>query len=349
MPARIITAFCRLRRVLPLIACAALPAVSHAAHEVPVFTVNVAAQTPAALGQAMRAAVVRATGHSTSAADPALAPLVADAQQYVLGYLPGPHGTQQVMFNGAAVDRVIRAAGLSVWSPQRPFTLVVLSPPPSSDEQSVDAAAIGQAAEARGLPISIVPLTVRDAKGRLLPAETLLSTAHGFNAEQLLIGHSVAPAGGGAAQPGAGAQAPPAAAAPGTPAPPSLWHWTLITPFIARSFTGSIRSGIDGTVELLAPPPGAAEQVSKVRVRIDGLATLPDYARVETMLAAVPGVSRSAVAQVDGTSALFDLWTRGGAAALGRLLAGSPRFKPIAGAKALAYRYEPPQPPAAAQ
>lgn len=358
MPARTITVFRRLRRVLPMLACAALPAVSHASHEVPVYTVNVAARTPEALAQAMRAALVRATGHRQVATDPALAPLVATAERYVLGYLPDRLGARQVMFDGPRIDQAIRAAGLSVWSPERPFTLVVLNPAPRQRAQAGDAAAINQAAEARGLPISIVPLSVRDASGRLLSAESLLATVHRFSAEQLLVGHPVqtssglqgAQSGGSAqfapampALPSAAAPLPDGAGASGGAGQSGVWRWTLVTPFMTRHFTGSISAGIDGTVNLLAPPveATAADQVSEVRVRIDGIATLPDYARVETMLAAVPGVARSTVARVHGATALFHLWARGGAETVGPMLASSPRLKRIAASGGLAFRYAP--------
>jgi len=358
MPARSISVFRRLRRVLPMLACAWLPAVAHASHAMPVFTVNVAAQSPAALAQAMRAALVRATGHRQAGTDPALAPLLADAQRYVLGYLPSRRGSLQVMFDGPRVEQAIRAAGLSVWSPERPFTLVVLNPAPPQSEQSGDAAVINQAAAARGLPISIVPLAVRAASGRLLPAQSLLATIHRFGAEQLLVGYPVQiPAAlpgtqaGGSAQlaspmplpPSTAAPAPAGAAAAGGAGQSALWRWTLVTPFMTRHFTGSIDAGIDRTVHLLAPPVAAtaADQRQKVRVRIDGIATLPDYARVATMLAAVPGVQRATVARVAGSAVLFHMWARGGAETLGSMLASSPRFKRIAASGGLAFRYVP--------
>ncbi len=327
-----------------MLACAALPAVSHASQQMQVYTVNVAAQTPAALAQAMGTALVRATGHRQVATDPTLAPLVATAQRYVLGYLPGPMGSLEVMFDGPRIDQAIRAAGLSVWRPERPFTLVVLNPAPRQSAQGSDAAVINQAAEARGLPISIVPLTVRDASGRLLPAESLLATAQRFSAEQLLIGHPVQIASSlqGAQEDGS-APSPDGAGASGDAGQPDVWRWTLVTPFMTRHFTGSISAGIDRTVALLAPPVAAteADQISEVRVRFDGIATLADYARVETMLAAVPGVERAAVARVSGATALFHLWARGGAESLGPLLASSPRFKRIAASGGLAFRYVP--------
>ena len=341
-------------RLLTLLACTAGPALCLANPQMPVYTATAAAQTPAALQQAMRAVLVRATGHASAAEDPQLAALVANASEYVQGYQHGGQGQLRVTFNAAALDQAISAAGRSVWGANRPFTLIVLSPAPGLSEQSTDSAAVQQAAESRGLPISIVPLTVRAANGRLLRSEALLEMAHNLGAEQLLIGRDLT-ASSGLVQPSAAAPAPlpagqsaatatGATASAAAPAQTDTWRWTLVTPFITREFTGSIRTGIDATVELLAPPleAASADGIAKTPVRIEGLRTLDDYAQVETMLAAVPGVRLSTVERLDGTTAVFDLWAHGGASAVSRMLGISPRFKALSAAGVLAYRYLPP-------
>ena len=359
MLVRMSTALRRVGRLLTLLACTAVPALCLASREVPVFTVPVAAQTPAALQQAMQAVLVRATGHTSAATDPQLASLVANAAQYVQGYEHGGQGQLLVDFNAAALAQAIRAAGRNVWNADRPFTLIVLSPPPGASQQATDAAAVQQAAEARGMPISIVPLGVRDASGNLLPSETLLAMVHNLGAEQLLIGREMTPPSSLALP----APAPAPVSAPGAttagasdgttssmavPAPTDTWRWTLVTPFLTRQFTGSITTGIDATVDLLAPPIEAspADSIAMMPVRIEGLRTLDQYARVETMLAAVPGVRHSTVERIAGTTAVFDLWARGGASAVSRMLAISPRFKPLSANGMLAYQYVPAPPPA---
>jgi hypothetical protein len=360
MPVRMSIPLRRVGRLLTLLACVTLPPVCQAAREVPVFTVDVADSTPAALAPAMRAVLVRATGHARAASDPQLAALVANAAAYVQGYQHGAAGELQVSFKAAALQQAIRAAGRNLWSADRPFTLIVLGALPSPSQQALAATAVQQAAETRGLPISIVPLTVRDASGRLLPRPSLLAMVHNFGAEQLLIGQDLTPAAtpvAPGAAPAPAAVSPPAALAPGAsapaafapPGPADTWRWTLVTPFMMRRFTGSVTTGIDATVRLLAPPLAAtgADSVVETPVRIEGLQTLDDYAQVETMLAAVPGVHQSLVARLSGSHAVFDLWARGGAAGVSRMLADSPRFRPIGGSGMLAYRYVPPPPPAA--
>jgi hypothetical protein len=323
MPCRQTTAKRLVREALLLAACALLPAAAWAVRPVPVFQVDVAGQSAPALQQALRDALVRATGRRASATDPVFGSLIADAPKYVQGYDRGPQGELQVLFNAAALDKAIAALDRSVWDPNRPFTLVVLYPAPDQSEQPADQAQLEQAAEERGLPISIVPLPVADASGNLLPREALLAMAHHYGAEQLLLGRP--PAGSIAPPAAAAAQAAPAAAPAGTPA---AWQWTLYTDFSSQTWSGPLTAGIDDTVDLLAPPAGAAAASApgETEVEIDGVSSLADYANIEQMLAAVPGVSRANVRQVSGNSVLFDLTVRGGGAAIERVLSSSPSF-----------------------
>ena len=92
MPVRMSIPLRRVGRLLTLLACATLPVVCRAAREVPVFTIDVADSTPAALAPAMQAVLVRATGHTRAASDPQLAALVVNAAAYVQGYQHGAAG-----------------------------------------------------------------------------------------------------------------------------------------------------------------------------------------------------------------------------------------------------------------
>ncbi|HLY53410.1 MAG TPA: DUF2066 domain-containing protein, partial [Steroidobacteraceae bacterium] len=119
--------------LLVLCAAGALPA--WALRPVRVYEVDLAEQQSAtAVQNAMREALVRATGRRESADDPVFASLIGDAARYVQSYASGPRGEPQVVFDAAAVSRAIEAAGRSVWNRQRPFTLVVLYPPPGRSD-----------------------------------------------------------------------------------------------------------------------------------------------------------------------------------------------------------------------
>jgi hypothetical protein len=385
MPSRQTTAGSLVREALLLAVLAVLPVSARAAHAVAVFQVDVAGQSAPALQQAMRDALVRATGRRESASDPVFGGLITDAPKYVQGYDRGPRGELQVLFNAAAVGKAIAALDRSVWDPNRPFTLVVMYPAPDQADQAADQASLGQAAEQWGLPISIVPLPVADDSGNLLARESLLQMAHQYGAEQLLIGRPPAaqipppvaapgPAPAPAATaPGNGAPAtqtaPPAGAAPGAPSPgatqstpaatqtaatpaqPDAWQWTLYTNFSTQSWSGPLTAGIDNTVDVLAPPPGAAavNALGETQIEIEGVSTLTDYASIELMLGAVPGVSNANVSQVSGDAVLFDLTVRGGAGAIERALSGSPSFTRVGpgtqgggmSGMPLVYRYRP--------
>jgi hypothetical protein len=380
MPCRQTTAKSLVREALLLAACAALPAAAWAARPVPVFQVHVTGQSAPAVQQAMRAALVRATGRRESASDPVFGGLIADAPKYVQGYDRGPQGELQVVFNAAAVDKTIVALDRSVWDPSRPFTLVVLYPAPDRTDQATDQAGLEQAAEERGLPISIVPLPVADGSGNLLRREALLEMAHRYGAEQLLVGRppvTVTASAAGATAPGNGplatGVAPSVAAVPGesppgatqassaaasAPGAAQAWQWALYTDFTTQRWSGALTSGIDDTVDLLAPPAGAAAASAPgtTEVQIDGVSSLADYANIELMLGAVPGVSRANVRQVSGDSVLFDLTVRGGSVTIDRALSSSPSFTRIGSANgedgtaarerapsgaALVYRYRP--------
>jgi hypothetical protein len=121
-----------LMKGLAWLLCCAISFSAWAGRPVRVYEVDLkGGQTPASLQDAMRDALVRATGRRESATDPALANVISEAQSYVKSYSPATRGQSQVIFDGAAVERAIVAAGRSVWDRNRPFTLVVLYPAPA--------------------------------------------------------------------------------------------------------------------------------------------------------------------------------------------------------------------------
>src|SRR4030081_2630038 len=177
------------RRVRALLAslcalCCVLPLSSWAAgRPVRVYEVDVEGQSGAAVQDAMRQGLVRATGRRESADDPALASVLADATKYVKGYAVGPRGQAQVVFDAAAVEQAISAAGRSSWDRERPFTLVVLRPPRNRAAEDAARAELERVAAERGLPISLLPLTVVDGDGNLLTAAALLQSAQRYGGD----------------------------------------------------------------------------------------------------------------------------------------------------------------------
>ena len=219
-------------------------------------------------------------------------------------YTTGPRGEPQVVFDGAAVERAIDAAGRSVWDRERPFTLVVLDPPRTRAAEDAARVELERVAAERGLPISLIPLQLVDAAGNPLGADALLQAAQRYGGDEILVGR--------------GEDA----------GPDSALQWTLYTRARSESWSGPLAAGIDHTVDLLVPQQGSslAQAESEARVQIDGVNSLADYAAVERLLQSHPGVRRANIAAADRGSVTFDVTVRGGAAGLEQALAGSARL-----------------------
>ena len=298
----------------------ALPLPCLAGRVVRVYEVAVEGQSAAAVQDAMRQALVRATGRRESANDPALASVVAEASRYVKGYAVGSRGESQLVFDGAAVDQAITAAGRGIWDRERPFTLVVLIPPRPRAAEDAARAELERVAAERGLPISLLPLAVVGADGNPLAPPAILESAQRYGGDQVLIGR-------------------------GDPnAPDTDLQWTLYTRSASEGWNGPLAAGIDHTVDLLSPQQGGslAQAEATTRVRIEGVAGLADYAAVQRLLESVPGVRRANIAAAEANSAAFDVTVRGGAAGLEEALAGSTRLTRVSADGAPpAYRYQP--------
>jgi hypothetical protein len=273
-------------------------------------------QSQASVQDAMREALVRATGRRESATDPALASIISGAETFV----KGSPSKSQVIFDGSAVERAIVAAGRSTWDPVRPFTLVVLYPPPPRPTDDAARAELDQDAIARGLPITVVPLSPVDASGNDLSREALMQMAQRYGGDAVLIGRSNAGNTSGQLQ------------------------WTLYTNFSSESWSGPLSAGIHGAVDNLAPAQGGSlSQIeATARVEINGVANLTDYANVQRLLESAPGVRRVNVSAASGNVATFDVVARGGGDALSHSLTENSHLaQQEASSARLAYQYRP--------
>jgi hypothetical protein len=318
-----ITANRRVRGLLlaaTCVLCCALPLVAAAGRPVRVYEVDIEGKSPGALQDAMRQALVRATGRREAAEDPALAGVVSDAPKFVQSYTTGPRGEQQVVFDAAAVEQAIGASGRSLWDRNRPFTLVTLAPPRNRSGTDAARAELERVAAERGLPISLVPLAVDDAAGNPLTAGALLSSGDRFGGDEVLVGRS-----------------------DGSAADSDL-QWTLYTRAGTSTWSGPLAAGIDHTVDILVPQQGggAVQADAETQVQISGVTSLTDYAATQRLLQSVPGVRRANIAAADAGSVTFAVTVRGGAAALEQSLAGVARLTRVSAQGALlVYRYQP--------
>lgn len=299
--------------------CLLVPIAAWAGRPVRVYEIDIKGPpSPAALQDALKRVLVRATGRSEAAADPTFSAVVADAAHFMQTSRPAPDGATHVVFDAAALTSAITAAGRSTWDTNRPFTLVVLSPPLTGPAADGARRELDAAAEARGLPISLVPLPLVDAAGTELSRTVLLAAAQQLGGDALLIGR--------------------ADSANGT------WQWTLYTSFISQNWSGGLTSGLNGAVDALARVQDSSEPQAEtvVQVQVDGVTALADYAQVGRLLQGAPGVRSVDVADASGSMVTFSVRVRGGSTALDKALSASGHFAAGApGGPRLQYTYRP--------
>ena len=289
------------------------------------FEANVSSQTdPAVQAQAaLRVVLVRATGARDAANDPALAQVLAQAQTYVLGTRPAGTGSAiTVMFDGAALERDILAAGRTLWPSDRPVLLVILTGGPASgafETRRQVEGALDSTSNRRGQPISVArPDALNLPTTGDIPTDGALAAAQRMRADGVLVGYGDAVPTGG------------------------TWRWSLNAPGVSETWNGSLEEGVHGAADVFVrnAVSYAALPETSLLVEIEGVPTLKDYARAAEMLAEAPGVRGVQLAESAGSRATFSVLTRGGADALISSLGGNTRLErmdPTAGGN-LAFR-----------
>jgi hypothetical protein len=112
------------------------------------------------------------------------------------------------------------------------------------------------------------------------------------------------------------------------PASAGQWQWHLVSSYTSEGWTGDSDVGINGAADSLASVAinVGSKVLVQVAVQVAGVASLADYARVEQLLRAVPGVQSSGLTAAQGTTANFTVGVRGGGEALVHALNGSPHL-----------------------
>ena len=258
---------------------------------------------------AMNIVAVRATGNRAAATDPALAPLVGDAGRYVQEYRYAPDGRLWVGFDGAAIERWLAQNGAPVWGRTRPLTFVWLiaqtGPAAGSvvttDDTSDLKAAIDAEASARGIDLEWP--TASDLQAYRLdytavaqanPA-TLAAIAAKLGAEGVLIGRTTALT----AQAGV--------------------SWLQVFHSQSGAIVGAA-AGVDLAADAYASMFAVSGVAAPVRIEVDGIGNVRDYAQVQRYLESLTIVSHMAVLGLSADTADFLLDARGGAMPLERTL-----------------------------
>ena len=301
---------------------------AQALRQVRVYEVNVSSQTEAAVQaqSGLRQVLVRATGSRDAANDPALAGLLSQAQQYVIATRPAASGTgTTLVFDAAALERDITAAGRSIWPSERPLLLIVLTGGPATGafetrrqvEGTLDAAG-----NRRGQPIRVArPEALGLPPVGDIPVDAAFATAQRLGADAVVVGYGDAVTTGG------------------------TWRWNLHAAGVNESWNGTLEEGVHGAADIFARSAQAYAALPEVSllVEVEGVPTLKAYARVADMFAGAPGVRVVQIAEIAGSHVIFALQTRGGADALQGSIALNPsleRIDPKSGG-AIAFRFHP--------
>ena len=299
-----------------------------ALRQVRVYEVTVSSQTDAAVqAQAgLRQVLVRATGARDAAVGPALAGILAQAQQYVIATRPPPTGTGNVLvFDAAALERDITAAGRTIWPSERPLVMVVLTGGPATGtfptRRQVEGA-LNSAANRRGQPVRVArPDALGLPASGDIPLDAALLAAQRLGADAVLIGYGDAVPNGGP------------------------WRWVLNGTNVDESWSGSLEEGVNASADVFArnAVTFAAVPDASWLVEVDGVTSLRDYARVTEILSQGGGVRDVLLAEVAGARAIFSVTSRSGVDALQGSLVASARLEaatPKAGGS-IAFTYRP--------
>jgi hypothetical protein len=291
-------------------------AVDAGAVEVPLYKVTVPlkggteADRNAALGEALRIVVVRASGRRDAAGNAVVTARAAQANRLVQQYSATSDQQLRVGFEPSTIDAILQDAGLPSWASERPLTLVAMSAPGTTrllraGETTPERTQLEQAAQARGLPLAwpAAETSIDTLRAQLDSAGVEGGVrAAGTAANAVLIGR------------GTGDQV----------------EWTLYhageTSQRRGSFADGAHLGADSLAAVYAPD--STRGLSTVTVRIDGVDTLSAYAGLLQLLESLSLVREVAVTEVDRASVRLVLTMRGDLPLLRRVAMLTPNLRP---------------------
>ncbi len=295
---------------------------AHAARLADLFQTEVdaggrdSASRDAALALALRDVLVRVTGSTISANEPAAQALLKQPGRFVEQYrfldapARSPDTVRQlrlwVQFDGVALAREVRRAGLPYWGRERPDVLVWLAVDDrgqrylvAENAGSAAADALYQAASRRGLPLTLPLMDLQDQ--RAVPftdvwggfVGSVEAASQRYRPQIVLLGKLERSRGD------------------------SGWRadWTLLENDGTQRWTSHVNGvaagidlGIAEVAEWLSVQYAVVTADASVRTLVvEGVQSLEDYARVLKYLASLAPVERAQVARVSGREVEFSL------------------------------------------
>lgn len=275
------------------------------------------ASRDAALGQALGEVLLRVTGSAESLRDPSVKPLFKNpsrfAQQFRFREVPAQPAAEQaeqltlwVQFDGVALAREIREAGLPYWGTERPDVLIWLAVDDrgrrylvSDNSEGSVSRSLSAAADRRGLPLTLPLMDLEDRRAVQFTdvwggfVGSLEAASQRYRPQVILVGklgHSGASGGWRGSW-----------SLLGTGTPQS---WTSHAP----TLEAAVDQGIGEASEWLALQYAVvATDASVHTLVVEGIEGLADYARVSRYLASLTPVDEVQVSRVSGQEVEFSL------------------------------------------
>jgi hypothetical protein len=274
-----------------------------------VYDVAVPNAGPSAFQDAMRIAVIRATGQRDADQDPVLQTLITEARRYAQVVRPVAGGGTHITFDGGAIDRALVAAGKSLWPRDRPVVLLMVEGATDVAATAELAAQVDSLADARGLPIIVQWGTASGAS--VASRDAALAAARRATADYALLATS---AGSGRYE---------------------LRLWVpeaLDARLSASNWSGDLLAGVQGAADALAGSSiGLAVQPElETELGVAGVSSLRDYVDVTRSLTAIAGVKALQLLEIGNGTAIYRLVIRGGDDTLQAALASAAQFNSVA-------------------
>ena len=221
---------------------------------------STAADRSAAFGEALKSAVVRASGRRDAGSNATIVAAASDTTRYVQQYSTTPDRMLKVGFDAKAMDRLLQQAGLPLWPLERPVTQVLLVTASAAGgaraivegERIAERAEVERAARDRGLPISWPRETVDAAAVRAMVAGGAEGATASAGSRPVLAGV----ASGGSVS------------------------WRFVQPGQTATAAGTLHDGVNLAADSLAAryAPPSTRGMSSITVRVGGMEGVRAYA-----------------------------------------------------------------------
>lgn len=289
--------------------------------------------TAAAYKRGLWEIVVRVTGSELSADAPLLDDLFPNPGQYVLQFRQVADDTLSISFDGAAIEKVLRRAGETVWGADRPLTLVWLAVDWGEGKREIIAAddpergadsarsidrnrllrqRVQETAARRGIPVAFPLLDTEDLQNISFTDiwggfdEQLLQASRRYQVNSILVGRVRA----GAVQRN---------------------RWTYHFGDIQDEWSGQPENAVHLLADALAAKLAFSGNapVETVTLKVAGVDSVRAYGTIQRYLEHLSLIEDFEIHTVDGDEIRYEVRLRGGSTRLRRVLEISDILMPV--------------------